>query len=146
MKPSNQLFVLLLMCGFATMAGCDDENQTGKTYKGIFFQRTGGGDKEFFVHPDPENNLLFRVSRYSFRDTSYSFVTPGDSVASLLDTVQSVLSGRIEVSGTPEQSQNPTGTWVKIYAVSQNGSLTEITNQKTYDSLLPLEEIVERAR
>lgn len=116
-------------------------------YDHIQFRRSGGGNKEFTASIDTiQRQIHIQVTKYSFRDTSYSFNIPSDTTLLLYGLIEDILNGRIDIAGKFKGTKQPTGTWVALFAVTREGYLEEIRNSNVRDSLMELEKIVDRNR
>ncbi len=114
-------------------------------YDKLLFKRDGGGNKVFYVTlKSKPYEIVFRITRLNFRDTTITFsVFADDTLKEMYDTLRNLFSGKVSISGDFRQPKLLTGTWVRIY-VLRNGKkkMIEITEPMLREKLMKLEEIV----
>ncbi|MGA9120597.1 MAG: hypothetical protein WB699_14630 [Bacteroidota bacterium] len=118
---------------------------TESPFAKIFFKREGGGNKAFFVTTDSAaDTVLFKVVKYDFKETEYTFTRPLQEEKHVKRLLTNVLSGNAPRDAESGARQLPTGTWVHIYGVTPSETFVEITDRKLIDGLMVLEEMVEK--
>jgi hypothetical protein len=127
-------------------SGCKNETEPNHTYSKIFFTREGGGNKEFYVTTNSGHQIIMNVTRYNFRDTTYTKSVYVEDAGRLSNRIIDVINNRITLKGDFKQSDLETGTWAYIYVVDEDNNKTEITNTSLRDSLMILETLVENGR
>jgi hypothetical protein len=118
---------------------------SGKLYSRLEFKRDGGGNKEFYIsRSDFKKSFVVNVTRYNFKDTTFTFNISGIELSGdLVNVLISLFNGRLNINGDFKQSKLPTGTWAHFYLVDKNSLRHEILNKKLRDTLFRLESIVE---
>jgi hypothetical protein len=125
---------------------CDNPTEPNGSYSKIFFQRAGGGDKAFYITTNIGHEIIMNVTRYNFKDTNYTTSVFVEDSGELSNLITDVIDNKINIKGDFKQPQFETGTWVSLYVVSNDNSLTEITNTPIREKLMKLESLVENAR
>jgi hypothetical protein len=138
---------MLLAATMVSLLITAGDSLSNAKYDHLQFRRSGGGNKEFTACIDTvQRQIHIQVTKYSFRDTSYSFNIPSDTNLMLYKVIDDILNGRIDIEGKSKGANRPTGTWVALFAVTREGHLEEIGNSIVRDSLMGLEKIVNRNR
>lgn len=116
----------------------------GKSYTRLEFKRDGGGNKEFFISKSDFKEFVdVNITRYNFKDTSFTIKFSRKELGDdLVKTLSLLLDGRLKISGNYKQSALPTGTWAHFYVVEKNSVKHEILNIKLRDMLFKLENLV----
>jgi hypothetical protein len=135
-----------LISGLFFLYFCQNNNQTPSSYEKLFFQRSGGGDKQFYITTTNKHEIIFNVIRYNFKDTNYTASVYVEDNGNLSNLISQILDGQVQLKGDFKQPTNEVGTWAYIYAVKESNSRFEITNTKIRDSLMVLEKLIDNTR
>ncbi|MEI6091144.1 MAG: hypothetical protein WCR42_11875 [bacterium] len=136
----------LFVCMSVVFNGCKNEIEPNETYTKILFKRDGGGSKEFYVTTNSGHEIIMDVTKYKFRDTTYTTLVFVKDEGKLSNLITRVIDHRVVLKGDFKQSELETGTWAYIYVVDEDNNKTEITNTSLRDSLMILETLVENGR
>jgi hypothetical protein len=136
----------LLVCTTVLFTGCKNDVEPNDTYSKIFFKRDGGGNKEFYITTNTGHEIIMNVTRYNFRDTTYTTSVFVEDAGKLSNLITRVINNKVTLKGDFKQSELETGTWAYIYVIDDDNNKTEITNTSLRDSLMILETLVENGR
>jgi hypothetical protein len=136
----------LFVCMALLSVCCHHETEPNDTYAKILFKRDGGGSKEFYVTTNSGHEIIMDVTKYNFRDTTYTTSVFVEDAGKLSNLITRVINNKVTLKGDFKQSELETGTWAYIYVIDDDNNKTEITNTSLRDSLMILETLVENGR
>ena len=137
----------LMICLLFFAFGCKELAGPQDPYESLFFMRSGGGNKEFFVTTNVSTHeIFFKVVKYDFTDTNYTESVFINDDGALSELIYRILDNGETITGDFQQPADCTGTWVNVYAVASDKNMSEILNTRIRDQLMVLETIVENGR
>ncbi len=124
------------------LTACNSSNTVD--YAKLEFQRQGGGNKEFFIlKQNFANEIKVNVTKYNFKDTTFTVILTRDEVAQdIITSLTQLFEGEFKIEGDFRQPTLPTGTWAYIYVIDSNSVSNEITNTQLRNIILKLEPIL----